>query len=223
MKEQIRILSTRKLLPNQKQFLLNAGMSLTETDFIQTAGHNFDLTEINEYLVFTSQNAVNSYLKNPVAMALKVKPCCCVGTKTKELLEQNGFEVVLSASNSAELGQLIIRQFQNSSFSIFGGNLTLKILPEILKTASVTFNELEIYKTELTPCKIDGKFNGILFFSPSGVESFLSINKLQDATCFCIGSTTAKALEHLTLKVIIAHQPTVENTIIQTINHYKKA
>jgi len=40
------------------------------------------------------------------------------------------------------------------------------------------------------------RFDGILFFSPSAVESYLKSNTIKDEMCFCIGETTAEALEN---------------------------
>jgi uroporphyrinogen-III synthase len=60
MKEQIRILSTKKLLPSQKQFLLNAGFSVIEADFIGIRYKVPELKEVNDNLIFTSTNAVKS-------------------------------------------------------------------------------------------------------------------------------------------------------------------
>jgi uroporphyrinogen-III synthase len=43
-----------------------------------------------------------------------------------------------------------------------------------LKTEGIAFNEIEVYQTTLAPFKISDqeKFDGIMFFSPSAVETF---------------------------------------------------
>jgi uroporphyrinogen-III synthase len=46
-------------------------------------------------------------------------------------------------------------------------------------------------------------------------------NKITTEICFCIGSTTATAVEPFTRNIIMANQPTVENVIIQCINYFK--
>ena len=79
-----------------------------------------------------------------------------------------------------------------------------------------------MYRTDLTPVKIESKVDGILFFSPSGVKSYLKENTITNQVCFCIGTTTAKELEKTTKNVVIANQPTVENTIIQCINYFNQ-
>ena len=94
-------------------------------------------------------------------------------------------------------------------------------LPDTLRLVNITLNEVEVYETILTPHKIDFTPNGILFFSPSGVQSYLQENKIENENCFCIGNTTAEALKLVTSNRIIAHQPTVENVVMKCIEDYK--
>lgn len=219
----IRILSTKKLQPNQKQFLLNAGFSVIEADFIAISNKEFTFTNIHGNLIFTSGNAVKAVSNQPEVQDIRRKPCFCVGEKTAELLDEKGFTVQEIADTAAELAQDIIAHYASETFTFFSGNQRLDELPNRLKEANVVYNEIEVYRTRLTPQEISGNFDGILFFSPSGVESYISAYQIANETCFCIGQTTAKALQDKTDKIIIANQPSVENTIIQAINHFKKA
>lgn len=225
MKQPIRILSTKKLLVNQKQFLLNANMSLVEADFISIKQKKVAIETINENLIFTSQNAVLSLIENIESTEtldlLKKKNVFCVGMKTKALLEENGFNVVAYTGYAADLAEIITLIYNKEKFSFFSGNLRRDTLPEALKEAKIVFNEMEVYQTILNPQKVNGPFDGILFYSPSGIESYLKNNKITKETCFCIGTTTAEALEKTINNVVIANQPTVENVIIQCINFYK--
>lgn len=225
MKQPIRILSTKKLLVNQKQFLLNANMSLVEADFISIKQKKVAIETINENLIFTSQNAVLSLIENIESTEtldlLKKKNVFCVGMKTKALLEENGFNVIAYTGYAADLAEIITLIYNKEKFSFFSGNLRRDTLPEALKEAKIVFNEMEVYQTILNPQKVNGPFDGILFYSPSGIESYLKNNKITKETCFCIGTTTAEALEKTINNVVIANQPTVENVIIQCINFYK--
>lgn len=222
MAENIRILSTKILLPNQKQFLLNANLSVVEADFIKTKSLSIkDISTINEALIFTSQNAVNAVLGFENVEDLKNKKVFCVGLKTKALLESNGFTVEAHTGYAEDLAEIISLVYADLSYTFFSGNLRRDILLEKLKEAGISFNEIEVYETILTPQKINSKLDGILFYSPSGVESYTKENKITDEICFCIGNTTAKALEHHTKNIIVANQPSVENVIIQCINYYK--
>ena len=225
MKEPIRILSTKKLLVNQKQFLLNANISLVEADFISIEQKKVAIETVNENLIFTSQNSVLSVIENlqgtETLDLLRKKNVFCVGMKTKGLLEENGFNVIAYTGYAADLAEIITLIYGKEKFTFFSGNLRRDTLPDALFEAKVVFNEIKVYETNLTPQKISGTFDGILFYSPSGIESYLKNNKIKNETCFCIGTTTADALENITTNLVIANQPTIENVIIQCINFYK--
>lgn len=222
MGDAVRILSTKKLLPNQKQFLLNAGFSVVEADFIETKSNDFELKNVNDTLIFTSQNGLQSILQHPKCEELKSKKVFCVGLKTKALLEENGFKVEAYTGYAADLAEIITLVYPNENYTFFSGNLRRDTLPEALKEAGIKFNEIEVYQTLLTPQKIDSKVDGILFYSPSGVESYLKKNKISKEIVFCIGETTAEAASQFGIKnIVIANQPTIENTIIQCINEFK--
>lgn len=76
-------------------------------------------------------------------------------------------------------------------------------------------------KPTLLQKKNTKKIDGILFFSPSAVESYLKLNTIKDEMCFCIGETTAEALENKKIKnIIIAVKPSVENVIDEVIEYY---
>ena len=89
-----------------------------------------------------------------------------------------------------------------------------------MKLAEIILDEVEVYETVLTTHKINFKPDGILFFSPSGVESYLQENKIEDENCFCIGNTTAEALKYVTPNRIIANQPTKESVVMKCIEFY---
>jgi uroporphyrinogen-III synthase len=47
------------------------------------------------------------------------------------------------------------------------------------------------------------------------------LNSIKDETCFCIGETTAEALENKKVKnIFIAEKPSVESVITQVIEYY---
>jgi len=221
MTKQINILSTKKLLPNQKQDLLDANISLIEEDFIETKIKNFELSKVNDNLIFTSQNAVQSVLQHPNCNELKSKNVFSVGMKTKDLLTENGFNVIAYTGYAADLAEIISLIYGKESYTFFSGNLRRDILPNTLKENGITFNEIEVYETNITSKKVTNKLDGILFFSPSAVESYLKLNTIKEEMCFCIGETTAEALETKKVKnIIIADKPTVENVIDEIIEYY---
>ena len=221
MSKQINIVSTKKLLPLQKQLLSDAGISVLEEDFIETKIKNFELSKVHENLIFTSQNAVQSILQHSKCDELKGKSVFCVGMKTKELLTENGFDVVAYTGYASDLAEIISLIYSSESFTFFSGNLRRDVIPNTLKENGITFNEIEVYETNITSKKMTSKQDGILFFSPSGVESYFKLNSIKDETCFCIGETTAEALENKKVNnIFIAEKPSVESVITQVIEYY---
>lgn len=217
----IQILSTKTLLNNQKEALVNANFNVIEVDFIQTKSQAFELNEINDNLIFTSQNAVQSFLLDPKSEELKTKNIFCVGLKTKILLSESGFNVIAYTGYAEDLAEIITLIYANESYTFFSGNLRRETLPQALKAAKIKFNEIQVYETTLTPQKIKTPVDAILFFSPSGIESYLKENKIKNETCFCIGTTTSSALDGITKNIIIADQPTIEDVIEEVIAEYK--
>ena len=222
MEKQKSILSTKTLSSEQRQVFIDADIDILEEDFIQIENNNFELKNINQNLIFSSQNAVLSLMEQLDWEKLKTKPVFCVGIKTKELLEQNGFVADVYMDYASELAEIITLIYSKESFTFFSGNLRKETLPKALKDAKIKFNEIEVYQTKLAPFKIskEEKFDGILFFSPSGVESYLIDNKIKTETCFCIGETTANTLYKITKNIIIAENPTIEDVIESCIEKY---
>lgn len=221
MQNQIRIVSTKKLSEKQKQQLLSANFSVFDEDFISIQNKEFEIDSINDYLILTSQNAVDSVLRNKKIAEIKKRKCFCVGEKTKALLEQNDFQVIEYSDYAAELASNIFNHYSKNSFTFFCATIRRDVLPDALRLAEIKLDEIMVYKTILTSHKIDFVPDGILFFSPSAIESYLQKNKIEDEVCFCIGNTTAEALKYVTPNRIIANQPTMESVVMKCIENYR--
>ncbi len=73
-----------------------------------------------------------------------------------------------------------------------------------LKNKGIKLTEIIVYQTTLTPVAIEKKYDGILFFSPSAVESFFSRNTIPPTTTlFSIGTSTVEALKKFSSNKII--------------------
>ena len=113
MANQVLILSTKILSPLHKQELMKYGIEVIEADFIKTENKPFELKDLNESLIFTSQNAVHSVLSHPKAEELKKKNVYCVGLKTKTLLTDNGFNVIAYTGYASDLAEIITLIYRN--------------------------------------------------------------------------------------------------------------
>lgn len=221
------ILTSKVLSPAQKMPLLEAGFKITEHDFIDIEPMEFSVPENVENAIFTSQKApfalagISPKRGKLEALKTNIKNCFCVGSKTKKLLEENGMTVIASAEYGKDLAEIIVEKYPNENFIFFCGNRRRDELPSILKKNMVSFEEIEVYKTILNPKKMEQAFDGILFFSPSGVESYIKGQMFENGgipafagmIAFCIGTTTATEAKKYTEKVIVAEKPTIESVI----------
>lgn len=215
------ILSTRKLSDAHRQIVGAASIQWMEEDFITILPQEFTVDRVQDVVVFTSQNAVKSVMNNPKAQILKTKPAICVGVKTKALLEQNGWEVLAWTHYAKELTAVIERDFAHCSFSFCCGNIRREVLPTFFKQHNLNFDEYEAYQTVKQPHQIQQKIEGICFYSPSAIESFLQNNQITTEVCFCIGDTTADELKEITTQIVVASQPTIEATLQACLAYYK--
>ena len=196
---------------------MQEGVCVVDYDAIAITFLDFEAPEVIDNAIFTSQQAVRSFLEKSQGV-LSIKNCFCVGPKTKFLLEENGLKVIEIGQNATELAQKIAKNYKNCVFYYFCGTIRREELPKALKSEKISLFEVKTYKTVLKTKKFDQKWDGILFFSPSGVASFISENKHQTNThAFCIGQTTASSAKKHFKTVVVANQNTIESVLEKTI------
>ena len=216
MSNPLKILSTRVLSPIQKNRMIELGARYTERNFIETEAIPFTYSEAKHTLLFSSQNAVQSvFSKTDFERLLKNKKCYCVGEKTKIALEEKGLKVTHFEENASNLADFILKNAKNEAFLFFCGKERRPDLEAQMKLYKIKLDAVEVYQTQLKPKPI-GAFDIVLFYSPSGVRSFLQDNSLKQTVCICIGPTTAAALPVSKGQIIIATSPTIEHMIYQT-------
>lgn len=216
------IFATKKLTDDQLQRFQN-GIKVKSEDFIKISPTRLSpaiLSEERQNVVITSQNAVEALLTNVTADQLKFKNIYCVGRKTKRLIEKRIGKVAHSEKNAQKLAQYLAEYMEGLEVTYFCSNLRLDELPAHLTENNITVHEIEAYKTKYAPVVIDDSVRGVLFFSPSGIESYLRENNT-DKVAYCIGETTAKvAREHFS-KVKVAKIPTVDS-VVDLVNEHAK-
>lgn len=216
-----RVLSTRKVSQRYHQKISESTINWVEEDFIGIEFCVFSVDQPREILLFTSQNAIKSVLNNPACAALKRIPAICVGIKTKEHLEENGWTVLAWRHYAKELTEVIQQEYATQSFSFFCGTIRSDVLPTFFEQHQIPFDEYVVYQTVKYPHQMQQKVDGICFYSPSAIESFLENNAITTEICFCIGDTTADALKEITTQVVVASQPTIEATLAACLAYYK--
>lgn len=212
------VLSTKKLAPHQRELLLNKGIGLIEYDAIKIEFIDFEAKDWIENAIITSQNTAQAVLNKKI----KIENCFCVGENTADFLKNNGVNVVEIAHYGAKLARILVEKYPDTNFTFFCGSSRREEMPSILKEHNINVEEIVVYNTDLNPKSFPQEFNGVLFFSPSGVKSFMARNTLKSATAFCIGNTTASEAKNHTDQIITATKPSIENVIVQVVKTYSK-
>ncbi len=118
----------------------------------------------------------------------------------------------------------IIKTRSNQYYDWFCGN-TNTLSRDINFFKEKNINRYEVYQTFLTPRKIKNlsDYHGIIFFSPSGVQSFFSKNKIQNNTkteIFAIGKTTAKFISNFLHKKIWIPKKTSLKEVFSLVKNF---
>lgn len=220
----MQVLSTKLLTSKQRKSLQKENISFKEYAAIRIVEKDFKLPKELEYLIFTSQNAVRIFLREAkeVHINLECLKAFCVGEKTAALLKNNGIRVLDFRHYAAELAELLVKEHSKQKFTFFCGEQRHETLPQALSKNKIDYREIQLYKTQLQPKIWNDFFNVILFFSPTGIQSFLLRNELPlQTTAICIGTTTADSLKNTKNKILIAEKPTVESVLKKTIGFYQ--
>lgn len=215
------VLSTKKLRFHQLERLMAAQCDVVDYDALQIEIQPFSIPKKPNYWVFSSQNAVRSFLANPIASAHQ-NPILCVGEKTKLLLEQNGQKVIKTAPNMLELVDFIQKTMKNEHFLHICGNRKLADFAVGMQKTGISYTEVTAYHTHLVYRVQTPEPQGLLFYSPSGVESYLQTNSIGASWCFCIGETTATAVRPLTEHLTVSPKPDADLLVAAAATHFKR-
>lgn len=233
LKNKIQILSTRpvgKELVNEAD---NNDIILDEISFIKTEEiidteiekKIRELSKQNITAVFTSINAITAVSK---FITTKISwKIFCIGNTTKKLVKKFWGEDNIEgfADNANQLSKKILENSSIKNVTFFCGDKRRNELQDNLIKYGIDVDEIVVYKTTETPTVLTKQYDGLLFFSPSAVQSFFSKNSVSNATnLFAIGSTTANEIKLFTQQpIIIAQIPGKENLVKLAITHFSKS
>jgi len=222
--KKFKIYSTKKLTVGQSK-LVHEDISVSDSDFIKIRFSRIPqpiLKSELENVIITSKNTVESLATNFSLPALQFKNIYCVGRRTKALVEKKIGPVKLVAKNAKKLAPMLVEDLKSKEVTYFTSSLRLDQLPNFLAENDVEVNEVEAYKTMYSPQKVAENTDGVLFYSPSTVQSYIQGNK-PIGVAFCIGETTALEAKKHFEEVKVAQVPTVESVIELANLHFVKA
>jgi uroporphyrinogen-III synthase len=230
-----KVLSTKKLEPSLIARAKENGIEIIEQAAIKVdpilSKENWhqisQLIDCNkEFVAFTSSNAVlavkrylHEYL-NPFEIKWRI---FSLSGKTKEALDENAEifgTIVGTADNSKALAEKIVTE-KTDEVIFFCGDKRREELPNILKEAGIKVHEVVVYETVETPVVITDDIDAVLFFSPSAVQSFFSVNQVKNNTvCFAIGQTTAASISNFSDNKIIVSESPSQEMMLASVNFY---
>lgn len=230
MESETRILSTAMLEQPLADKAAGNGIALDMAPFIKikpidteaVSASIKDAYGVHATIVFTSANAVDI-----IAAHKTEQPhwrIYCIGhTTAKKVNEAYPGSIAGMGDDAAALADVIIKDGVEEVI-FFCGDKRRDELPEKLRQNNVTVHEVIAYGTISTPLQVAEPYDGILFFSPSAVESFFGINTIPEHTVmFAIGNTTAAELrKYSDNKIVVGERPGKTALMEKVITHYQK-
>jgi uroporphyrinogen-III synthase len=233
----MKILSTRVLDVSTVSFARKKGWEVEVLPFIETFGIltkqdaelilNLTTLRGNHYLlILTSINGVKWLKKGLEGNGMKLPSgltALCVGKKTAtRAAEQLKAVPFFITENSIELLNVIKKNFETGIRFIYPcAKARMDLLPEGMKAEGYELREFAVYETIATPVRIPEAFNVILFFSPSAVESFFSMNSWPEgALGLCVGETTATSLRNRGIEKILTPEVPDELEMFKLLDSY---
>ncbi|MEO6584046.1 MAG: uroporphyrinogen-III synthase [Ferruginibacter sp.] len=230
MENRISILCTRPVSQEQLDEAATNSIDVDVLSFIEIAP--IETVEVQQEIesallrptsvVFTSMNAVEA-----VSIFIDEQPgwkIYCMGNTTRLLAEKYFGEAAIAgtAQDATSLAELIVAEGESDSVIFFCGDQRRDELPAILNASDIEVEEVVVYETVPVPHKIKKEYLGILFFSPSAVESFFSVNKIAPETkMFAIGKTTADAIaERCNNKILLPEQATKYSLVEKMLEYF---
>ncbi len=210
----------------EKGIVINV-LSFIETELLRRDDLKEIITGLSRRpitVAFTSLNAVETvktYLSGTIP---RWKIWCTAGATQKSIGEYFGEEAISGTGSSAlALAESMIDFGGVTELVFFCGDQRRDELPGKLKEHGIGVDEIIVYKTAAKPQQILEHYDGITFFSPSAVDSFFSVNKInKDTVLFAIGKTTAERIKTYSKnKVIVGETAGKEMLIEEAISYFQ--
>lgn len=203
---------------------LLSGIAIIDYDFI-TVSFIAAPSALEETIVLTSRNSVAPFALTVQAPTNngRLHTVYCLSGETRALAEIiPGVRIAAVADDALSLAKKIAADGIRK-LSFICGRQRRNELPDHLRSQGINVQEEIVYETIHSGHPVKYLYKGVLFFSPSAVESFFQTNILNAGIpCFCIGSTTAEvARQHTDNPVLPAIEPTQEQ-VLETVREYFK-
>jgi len=172
-----------------------------------------------EQFVVSSQWAAKWLVKYKTEIGFdKSDSILCLSEKQKEIcsiISDNIF--VASHQNACSLAQLAGELNRGEQVVYLHGNISLNVFETVMNSLGIAIQKNEVYKNLPVLKTLSNTFDVYLFFSPGGVENFVSSGNTIPGTSVisAIGTTTAAACERLFEREIFISKTQEERAAVQ--------
>ena len=208
----------RKLEVASRNWLLQQEVAFSEEPMIDVQLLEVDssvfskIASIDKNWIVTSKHAAFWLLAHHTEIGFRTTDTVfCISDKQAEILKTIAQSIVIAGEkNSESLVQQLKNEKQTSATAYLKGNRSLQL--KGLETFDV-----EVYHTLLLKPQVLNDFDCYLFFSPSGVESFVKgDNKISEqAKIIVIGETTAQYARNAFANEVITSANTSEIEMLE--------
>ena len=217
-----RILFTTQLTKEKLALLNSSGLRVESVPFITfeyviPAMWISQLPDQVDAWIFTSKKAVKAL--KPVINDLEIPDhIFAVGAKTAERVEKLNLKVTTPDEYNVAALAKKMKDLQLNNVVHFCGNLKAGDLNKLLGE-DTNLTSVEVYRTKRAPHTLNtSNYDGIVFMSPSAVESFSVRNEVATATkIFCIGPTTQEAAHEAGMQNCITPEYSTLDSLTESI------
>ncbi|MBN2637197.1 MAG: uroporphyrinogen-III synthase [Prolixibacteraceae bacterium] len=224
----------RNLADETRNWLRDNNVSFTEKPLIRVEYHLPDFSFFNQLKkeernwVITS-NHVAHWLKK-YNTEIEFNPCdtlFCLSQKQSEIVAEIADNIFISEQkNAMSVAELVNINCIGKSVIYLKGDKSLNTLQTEIDSVNIQLYETVVYRNIPVHQKITSNFDAYLFFSPSGIESFVEAgNTIQkSARIFTIGRTTQNKAKQI-FSNQVSESPFQEETrfIEFAVNQLKKS
>ena len=219
-----KVLCLKKLTPPRINAGRKLGLGLTAVEVIETQPDfesyavSYALKSTNNW-VFSSLNSVSAITSVLKSTSMIHKHVFCVGPRVANFFDGK-VKAIHQVNSASELTE-VAKASEKERFMWFHGNKSDMALIEEFEVHEMTLSSHPVYKTELITPRIEDleDYKALMFFSPSGVDSFNEHNYIpENAVVSAIGKTTA---EYIALKYDDQENTKLENIITPEIYEYE--
>ena len=197
----------RKIADETRNWLQENSVSfidkpLIEIEFISPDFSLFNtLKNKSKSWAITSNQAAKWLKKYHAEIGLKsTDSIFCISQKQAENLSDLSSEITISKQNNAKsLAELVTKKCVGKTVVYLKSDKSLNTFQAEIDSENIQLFETEVYRNLPVVQKLNADFDAWLFFSPSGIESFVDYGNIisESAIIFAIGNTTGNRAKQI--------------------------